>query len=483
MSLTKVTYSMLDGATFNVLDYGAVGNGIADDTAALQAAIDAAGVNGGAVYFPAGNYKITSSLTLSNGVRYFGDGINDATYNSTVLSYSGTQDAVQINNPINASTAANILFENINIVCAALSSGKALFYDTGSSYLRIRNCKFSHAGNNSFGVVFDQTEVSTIEQCVFDATGSIGTGANIWLANGATAKNPTGNVGYTNRISLIDNQINAALGGANAVGVIDDGGTAHTFDRNNYNGGAHAVKANLIYSGLQIIHNEIEGQTVSGISFPNINVGAIGVVVDGNSYVAGTPFISLASGAIDRLTYTNNTLDQGVGVSAESGLLAGVSGKLFATQNRQRGLGGQPTNNYLERNSDTVGVATLYGSSVAGSQTYAGQTLTWRLIGDVCFFNLYIALSAFDAATSGSMRIGGLPFSSRASSAQTTSVNVGWSSYVTLSTGYTQIGGYIPVGADYIALTQFKTGASVLDVTAPSFANNSQIMVSGMYPI
>jgi len=31
MSLTKVTYSMIQGAVFNVLDYGAIGDGITDN--------------------------------------------------------------------------------------------------------------------------------------------------------------------------------------------------------------------------------------------------------------------------------------------------------------------------------------------------------------------------------------------------------------------------------------------------------------------
>lgn len=41
MSLTKATYSMIQGAVTNVLDYGADSTGVADSTSAIQAAINA----------------------------------------------------------------------------------------------------------------------------------------------------------------------------------------------------------------------------------------------------------------------------------------------------------------------------------------------------------------------------------------------------------------------------------------------------------
>lgn len=67
MSLTKATYSMIEGATVNVLDYGAVGDGTTDDTAAIQAAVDAITPTGGAIYFPVpGIYKITAQINVTS---------------------------------------------------------------------------------------------------------------------------------------------------------------------------------------------------------------------------------------------------------------------------------------------------------------------------------------------------------------------------------------------------------------------------------
>jgi len=50
--------------SFNVMDYGAVGNGITDDTLAFKAAI-AAATAGGVIYAPAGTYKITANLDIT----------------------------------------------------------------------------------------------------------------------------------------------------------------------------------------------------------------------------------------------------------------------------------------------------------------------------------------------------------------------------------------------------------------------------------
>lgn len=59
----------------DVRSYGARGDGVTDDTAAIQKAIDAAGA-GGEVFFPAGTYLTTSPLTVTaDNVRLVGSGL------------------------------------------------------------------------------------------------------------------------------------------------------------------------------------------------------------------------------------------------------------------------------------------------------------------------------------------------------------------------------------------------------------------------
>ena len=72
MSLTKVSYSMIQGAVFNVLDYGADLSGATNTQVACQAAINACrAAGGGTVYFPEGQYLLTgvsSSDSTLNGL-------------------------------------------------------------------------------------------------------------------------------------------------------------------------------------------------------------------------------------------------------------------------------------------------------------------------------------------------------------------------------------------------------------------------------
>ncbi|TNF80250.1 type I secretion C-terminal target domain-containing protein [Pseudomonas sp. ICMP22404] len=72
---------------FKVQNFGAKGDGITDDTAAIQAAIDAAAAaGGGQVYVPAGTYIVSAGeepsdgcLMLKSNVHLYGDGMGETT--------------------------------------------------------------------------------------------------------------------------------------------------------------------------------------------------------------------------------------------------------------------------------------------------------------------------------------------------------------------------------------------------------------------
>ena len=69
--------STLDAQKQHMIDvteapYNATGDGVTDDTAAIQAAIDAAETGGGVVYFPAGTYLLGAPLTVADDATLSG---------------------------------------------------------------------------------------------------------------------------------------------------------------------------------------------------------------------------------------------------------------------------------------------------------------------------------------------------------------------------------------------------------------------------
>lgn len=75
MALTKASYSLITGASNNVLDFGADNTGVADSTAAIQAAVDASYAQyNKTVYVPNGIYKLTDTITIAQGVMIMCEG-------------------------------------------------------------------------------------------------------------------------------------------------------------------------------------------------------------------------------------------------------------------------------------------------------------------------------------------------------------------------------------------------------------------------
>ncbi|MCU1439276.1 MAG: hypothetical protein JWP85_273 [Rhodoglobus sp.] len=125
----KTSSGPLEHEVFNVRDFGAVGDGTADDTAAIQQAIDAAqAIGGGTVYLPSGTFKTTSTLLITgNNMSFQGEGA------SSILACSfAAGDILRVAQATGATAnVANGLFYDFAIISTVQkTSGAALALDT-----------------------------------------------------------------------------------------------------------------------------------------------------------------------------------------------------------------------------------------------------------------------------------------------------------------------------------------------------------------
>lgn len=109
--------------TFNVLAFGAKGNGVNDDTGAARLAVAAAATHGKAVVFPAGIYLLRGSLTATAPVTIAGDGMGQ-----TVLSWTADASTTGISIVAGASTAATTV-RNLTLRTFKNGQGMALAID------------------------------------------------------------------------------------------------------------------------------------------------------------------------------------------------------------------------------------------------------------------------------------------------------------------------------------------------------------------
>lgn len=126
---TNLNNKLPSGLAFNVKDavYGAVGDGVTDDTAAIQAALDAAkAAGGGIVFIPPGQYNVTSlSLVLSY----------------TGISASPTPELVTI---VGAGQASQINITNTDATAGITLSG-------GGYFAHFHVCDLALYGNEQCG--------------------------------------------------------------------------------------------------------------------------------------------------------------------------------------------------------------------------------------------------------------------------------------------------------------------------------------------
>jgi len=154
-AITRTVDSKLKDA-ISVKDFGAVGDGTTNDTAAINAAL----ATGKTVYFPQGTYATTGGHTIAtNGQCIIGDG----PWESIIKKLSGTSELLRVARLTNGCGVVQIGFD-----CNALA-GTALRWK--SHYSFIKDIRISNGVNGQWGLHLTGVNVSYFDGLTIEETG------------------------------------------------------------------------------------------------------------------------------------------------------------------------------------------------------------------------------------------------------------------------------------------------------------------------
>lgn len=285
----------------NVKDYGAKGDGVTNDTTAINNAKTAAITLGVPLYFPSGNY-LTDGITIADtqSVKIYGD----SPLKSKITSRVGTAPALLFTS--NSSHVHTILIENLGIVGFGTNSANHGISVTGSlepSNFTIRNVTISNVAGNGINVtaglftqLYEGVDISVV------AAG--GNGFDILGSNDCTfSRCYVHTVGTSKAAYRIHSGVPTFIG----CNGIDSGTTANwgTFGDVTAEDGADR------YVRAVLIGTNIEDFTDTGIRF---KTGSTGTFI-------GTTITAPASGTVKALVFDFVDSNTGGFFDSASGIL------------------------------------------------------------------------------------------------------------------------------------------------------------------
>ena len=283
----------------NVKNFGAVGNDVADDSAAIQSAIDSVTVaatqaeagGGGVIFFPPGVYLCNTGLVNNaRKVSFIGSGIDN-----TTLKKGANIDLLKVDSFVLNQTISDMTFDGNS------KTSTSLYLNT-PNYVTLRNLQLknnSGTGATNAALYLNSATVTRIENMIIGANGKIAYfyAVNAFYINGL-------NIGATNSGAddVEFDSCNQVI--INGISIDDDGGA--TFDtcaavsidgvyiENNFNVAGITVTSTggSPTRGMTIkdIHCRKTGTNTSSAACIIINANHLdsGITIDGYHFIGGT---------------------------------------------------------------------------------------------------------------------------------------------------------------------------------------------------
>lgn len=507
----------------SVKDFGAVGDGVADDTAAIQAAVNAST----SVFIPVGTYMVSSTISIPNNTTVYGAG-----FNSILKKTTETVDAI-FDNTDKGGTGGNIILRDFKIDGSRTTTGftpskdaiylsyalqciienllvincknDGIIIEYGANNV-IKNCIVSNCtkqgiylsgteyctvvGNNAYANLVGGIAVAASWACVISGNNcNQNTSGQFFIGRDSRYCEITGNFfgsysGTPNSYSIFVAAEN--LPAQTLHGVVYPGGdtlygiTSCNFTGNTLLGSVRFVLANNnSFVGNRVLLSDAQGFCALGSQYNTIKDNRItdwaasfsGIQISDATSGDGIPAsMSPPIASISNTVMDNDVYDSTGTKSTTS--ITGAGNVVFGNR-----LNGATTDNFYEFGAWTP---VIYGDAVAGTNTYSTQTGYYVRIGKNVFVQGDVRLSAKDVTMAGNIRIGALPV---------TPANVGASAVcisefvADLSPGYSIAGANIQSGQTFISLTQSGDNIALSNLDATNVLNSSRFTFSASYSV
>lgn len=317
--------------TVNPLKYGAIGNGSTDDTAAVQAAVDA----GYCVDFlsAAYTYKITGAITLRSGQTIIGSG-------ATIKQTTNVTSIFNVVNKTNINISG-LTFDDTGAgyVTNDSTPHAAVFGGTGTAYVSVSNCKFTNVTYAALRFI-DSDVISLTENII------VGPG-----------------------VATLPSNTNLRCYGI----LIDTGSSRYIANNNQITGTTHGIRVEGSANGTcngNVIYN-IPGQHgfYIGANCQNLTISANSVIlialqgikVQAQNGYTNTSEISITGNIVASCSDSGITFSNGAGATVQTGRIVNsiISG------NTLRDIGATAIN---VQNADTTTISSnaIYGCTFSG---------------------------------------------------------------------------------------------------------------------